>query len=132
MALATILTSAALLAGCSDDGGRELQADWWLSDAPTGFSVPVVVYIGSSSCNEFNRVEVAESADEVTITAYVDASSSGVCTADDTAHPAPVALDAPLNDRALRGCTAPDDGHRASDIEHDDVDCRTLIRPYED
>lgn len=115
--------------GCSGDGGDgELQADWWLSDAPSGSSLPVAVYVGSSSCNEFNRVEVAESADEVTITAYVNVSGEEVCTADYTWHPAPVELDAPLDNRALRGCTAPADGHRAADLEHDDVDCRTLIR----
>ena len=129
LALATTLIGVALTVGCSDNGGVELQADWWLSGEPSGLNLPVVVYVGSSSCNDFNRVEVAESAGEVTVTAYVDANSDGDCTADYTWHPSPVELDASLNGRALRGCTAPADGHRAPDLEHDDVDCRTLIRP---
>ena len=126
----TVVLPCVFVTSCGGDGGT-LQSDWWLSEIPSGNEVPVVVYTASSSCNDFDRVEVDETADEVTIRAYVDFTGDTDCTADYTWHPAPVELDAPLGTRVLRGCTAPEDGLRAADLQHDDVDCRTLIKPDE-
>lgn len=99
------------------------MADWWLSEAPSGVEVPVVVYTESSSCNEFDRVEVDESSDEVVITAYVNRVGGPDCTADYNSQPAPVRLASPLGTRTLGGCVAPEGGLQAPDLPRNNVDC---------
>jgi hypothetical protein len=89
----------------------------------------VVVYVGSSSCSSFDRLDLDETDDDVTITAYVNSTGDQDCTADDTWQSAPVELSTSLGNRNLLGCTAPENGNRSPDLEHDDVDCRSLIRP---
>lgn len=118
--------AAVLVATRSPDG--PVRSDWWLGSPPSGAGLAIVTYVGSSSCNEFDRIEVSESEDAVVVMSYVSR-GGGDCTADDSYRATPVTLDAPLGKRRLEGCTAPPDGNRAGDIPHADTSCEELVRP---
>lgn len=93
------------LSACSGDGRQTVDAPWTLRnpvDAATT-AVPILVYVGSSSCDSFRSTEVEESAESVTITAEVR-SKGGGCTSDMRTRPVDVQLAGPLGERALLGC----------------------------
>ncbi len=90
----------------------------------------MVTYVGSGSCNDFDRVDVDESTERVLIHAYVTAKGGDTdCTDDYTWQATEVELEEPLGDRSLSGCIAPADAHRAPDLPHDSTSCEDLIRP---
>lgn len=115
--------------GCSS-GADTQRSDSWLSERADGTRLEVVTYIGSGSCNDFDRVDVEESAEEVLIYAYITGEDGKTaCTDDYTWETTEVELDEPLGDRSLSGCVAPADAHRAPDLPHDSTPCEDLVRP---
>lgn len=118
-----------LIGGCSS-GEDTQRSDWWLSENVDGSRLQVVTYVGSGSCTEFDRVDVDESAEEVSIQAYVTVhGGEDDCTDDYTWASTEVDLEEPLGDRTLSGCAAPAGGHRAPDLPHDGSACDDLVRP---
>ena len=104
---AALAASFGLLLGC---GGPRAAA--WVVQAPVGPNatfVPVTVFVGSSSCNRIDSVEVDETEGTVSITAKVRRSSGGDggCTADMSAVAVAVDLNEPLGQRRLDGCGTP-------------------------
>lgn len=96
------------LAGC---GGGGSASAWWglrAEVAPAGTVVPILVRVGSSSCNRYEGVTTVETEGSVTITAHVSRRGSRNCTDDMRAEPVDIHLDRPLGDRELRGCAHTD------------------------
>lgn len=84
--------------------------DWALT-AIDGNTLALLIAVGSGSCHHFERVDVAETAAEINITAVVaEKEQSGFCTADLGFESVDVALEDPLGDRALTGCAPGDTG----------------------
>jgi len=77
---------------------------WELDEAPTGSQLLITGYIGSSSCDSFDRVEVAESASTVEVQVLVRFNGNEACTADMRLQAITVDLDEPLGGRDLTGC----------------------------
>src|SRR3546814_18349543 len=67
--VAVLVTVAVLVATRSSDD--PVRSDWWLGEPPSGAELAVVTYVGSSSCNEFDRVEVSQSDEAVVVESYV-------------------------------------------------------------
>jgi hypothetical protein len=114
----------------------EVAHDWALTGID-GNTVAVVVAVGSSSCDRFKGVEVAETATEVSITALVAEKEAGSglfgagCTDDLGVEIVDVVLDQPLGDRTLTGCAPGDTGLEDYFGEIDggriSVDCAEII-----
>lgn len=115
-----VLLVVASSAGCG--GGDTMRTNWWLAAEPVGDRLEVVAYTNGSSCTDFDRIDVDETAEEVVVRAYVD-HRDGDCTGDYSTHSVTVELDAPLGDRRMRGCAAPEDGLRAPDRRVDPNRC---------
>lgn len=77
---------------------------WELNEGPTGSQLLVTGYIGSSSCDSFDRVEVAESTTAVDVQVLVRSNGNEACTADMRMEAITVDLDEPLGGRELTGC----------------------------
>ena len=77
---------------------------WELDEGPTGSQLLITGYIGSSSCDSFDRVEVAESASTVEVEVLVRSNGNEACTADMRMQAITVDLDEPLGERELTGC----------------------------
>jgi hypothetical protein len=77
---------------------------WELNEAPSGAQLRITGYIGSSSCDSFDRVEVAESDSTVEIQVLVRSNGNEACTADMRLQAITVDLDEPLGGRELTGC----------------------------
>jgi hypothetical protein len=88
-----------------DDGST--QVPWRLVAEPSGSELQIRAEFGGSSCATFDRWRVDESSSTVDIraTAHID---DGDCTADLVFEQHAVELEAPLGDRRLVGCLAPD------------------------
>lgn len=145
-AAATITVGFQMLLGCgsgtqesdatgapAEPTGAEVgtvRTDWWFSKPPAGTEFEVVAFTGSSECVRFNRVEVEESAQVITIHAYVDLVSNANCTDDYTIHAEDLRLSEPIGDRAIVGCFAPGSGLRAWDLDHlpSNSDCTARVR----
>jgi hypothetical protein len=87
-------------------GGSVERTAWRLSEPPNGRSLELGVFSGHSSCLDYDRVEAEETDDSVLIRAYVRY-NGGDCTDDFVTERVKVALDQPLGDRRLDGCTGP-------------------------
>src|SRR3546814_11745655 len=68
--VAVLVTVAVLVATRSSDD--PVRSAWWLGEPPSGAELAVVTYVGSSTCKEFDRVEVSQSHEAV----FVDADIS--------------------------------------------------------
>lgn len=90
-----------LLAAC----GGTANHDWAL-ESLDGAELEVVVAVGSSSCNTFERLDVFEGPRSVRINAIVNIPRglSGDCTTDLVTQRVSVTLAEPLGDRTLTGC----------------------------
>src|SRR3546814_11419812 len=64
-----VCSSDLLVATRSSDD--PVRSDWWLGEPPSGAELAVVTYVGSSSCNEFDRVEVSQSDEAVVVESYI-------------------------------------------------------------
>lgn len=93
---------------------RELSSSWWCTE--------------SSSCNEFDRIEVDDGPEEVVVVAYVDRVGGPDCTADLSWHVVTVQLSSPLGDRSLSGCSAPEGGLQEPGVSRHDRDCVERVR----
>jgi hypothetical protein len=100
-----VIVLVGALSACSGDSSKTVEASWTLRsevDAATT-AVPLLVYVGSSSCDRFESAEVKEAAELVTITAQVRSKGDG-CNSDMRTRTVEVQLDSPLGDRTLLGC----------------------------
>jgi len=77
---------------------------WELNEAPTGAQLRITGYIGSSSCDSFDRIEVQESDSAVDVQVLVKSNGNAGCTADMRMQAITVELDEPLGVRELTGC----------------------------
>ena len=77
---------------------------WELNAAPSGTELLITGYTGSSSCDSFDRVDVAESDSAVDIQVLVRSNGNAACTSDMRMEAITVGLDAPLGTRELTGC----------------------------
>lgn len=93
-----------LIGGCGEDS-EVVTSPRNLAEAASGRTLSLVVRVGSSSCNEFQDIEVTESADSVRLDATVSYGAGiGDCTADDSVAATSVELEDDLGDRRLTGC----------------------------
>lgn len=127
-----VLVAATLsLAACGEDT-ETVSSPWNLTQLASGEQLRLSVRVGSSSCNEFKRVETTEDDTSVTLEALVDVSTDGDCTADDSYEEVTVDLDRDLGDRALSGCR-PDDGPLLVGVDGPALDefddCRMTVAP---
>ena len=110
-----ILLGAALLVGAMGIGCSSSSSStgtspsisavhWELDEVPTGSQLRMIGFIGSSSCDSFDRVEVAESDITVDVQVLVRSNGNEACTADMRLQAITVDLDEPLGRRALTGC----------------------------
>ncbi len=95
--------------GCDGGGAdrREATASWELSAAvdPSATVLPIIVFVGSSTCERFEGVEVAETSDAVTATAIISSPTGDQgCTSDMRTERVEVTLQEPLGARELLGC----------------------------
>ena len=107
--LALVLAVPSLACSSGETPRVESGAPWELRTAvdPATSVVPISVYVGSSSCDEFESVGDDESADTVTITARVhSAPATAACTSDLVLRQVDVSLSEPLGDRRIEGCGA--------------------------
>lgn len=127
---------AILVLGCGDESLPPMRdvaqhADWWLA-APAGDAEVVLdVYAGEDGCHAYRGVDVTEFEDEVRITAHVDFIGDAGCVGGRQVERVDVPLAEPLDDRALTGCRAPEQGLRDPKLEdHDETgDCRDRRGP---
>lgn len=91
------------------------RADWRLAEPAHGTQLDLVVPIPSpDACGFFERVEVSETAERVTIEAFVRRRIPGPgegCPDHLGFETVTVILDQDLGDRQLEGCDAPPDGN---------------------
>lgn len=88
-----------------DDGATRVP--WRLTAEPEGSTIELRAEFGGSSCSDFDRWRVDESASEVEIHATARF-EDGDCTADQVFEAHTVLLDAPLGERRLTGCLGSD------------------------
>lgn len=118
---------AVVATGCTAEPDT-LRTDWWLAAPPDGAELELHVFIGSSSCNHLEGVEVVESAEQVELVATVRVDDDDVCTSDWRSVDVSVALDSALGDRALLGCRAPEGGQTAPGVRWiEGGDCRATV-----
>lgn len=94
---------------------------WSVSEQPGGSTLMLHVAAGGG-CEEFERLDVQETDEAVTINAYIRHTTPGPdsgCTDELNVHTATVELKKPLGDRTLLGCAPTEIWY----VEHD-VDCR--------
>ncbi len=108
LAMTTLVLDAC---GSDDPATRESTESWTVSE-PAGTEFPLTVWIGG--CGTFDRLDVDETADVVTIDAIVVETEGSECATVMRDVSTTVTLDAPLGDRDLRGCLPADP----------DVDCQ--------
>jgi len=77
---------------------------WVLVEPPTDSRLRITADIGSSSCESFDQVIVAEDDTTVDLRVRVRANGAEVCTADLRTQELTVDLAAPLGSRELTGC----------------------------
>ena len=77
---------------------------WELNEAPSGAQLRITGYIGSSSCDSFDLIEVQESDSAVDVQVLVKSNGNAGCTADMRMQAITVDLDEPLGVRELTGC----------------------------
>lgn len=77
---------------------------WELNEAPSGTQLLITGYIGSSSCDSFDRIEVQESGNAVDVQVLVKSNGNAACTADMRMQAITADLDEPLGVRELTGC----------------------------
>ncbi len=77
---------------------------WELNEAPSGTQLLITGYIGSSSCDSFDRIEVQESDSAVDVQVLVKSNGNAACTDDLRMEDITVDLDEPLGVRELTGC----------------------------
>ncbi len=94
------------LAACGSGPGQVAveRAEWLVSGEAAGGTFTVSVYVGGSTCIDFDRVEVEEGDDVVEVAAYVRRAVGEPCSEDFGWRDVVVELDAPLGDRDLVGC----------------------------
>lgn len=120
-----IIAMALLATGCS----ASVQAhDWGLTEVE-GTRLTLIIVVGSSSCDRFREVTVAESDTTVEITALVTESRKfGMgCTADLTMSTADVELSEPLGERVLVGCQLGEAGYFRSEEGAPRESCSQIV-----
>ena len=102
MRLHAFIIIVVLSAACSSSSVE--QAQWVLTEEPSGSNLQVRAVFGGSSCTSFREWRVSESPEMVEIEATYERSGSVECTADEVYEDEIIELDEPLADRALEGC----------------------------
>lgn len=91
------------------------RTDWRLAEPAEGTELSVVVPIPSpDACGFFERADVMETAERVTIETFVRRRIPGpdeACPEHLAFEPVTVTLEQPVGDRQLDGCDAPPDGN---------------------
>jgi hypothetical protein len=93
-----VLFAMTLLVAC--DGGPE-RAGWFLAAEPQGATLEIMVERGA--CDSID-VNVTETNDSVTLSAYAHAGSRHSCPGSLVYEPRTIELRDPLGERELRGC----------------------------
>lgn len=107
-----------LIAGCGSDSSR---TNWVLREEPAGNSLHIEVAIGNS-CNFFDRIDVDETQELVTIEAYSKGSGDD-CDALLKTEQHEIQLDKVLGDRNLEGCHTSGPNQLSREVD----DCRTVL-----
>jgi hypothetical protein len=116
LALAVTFAAGALVWTILQDDDST-RVPWRLTAEPAGSTIELRAEFGGSSCSEFDRWRVDESASEVEIQATARF-EDGDCTADEVFEPHTVLLDAPLDGRRLTGCLG----------SESNADCREVVQ----
>ncbi len=103
------LLVGAVTAGCTSSSSSApapsiSAVHWELNEAPTGAQLRITGFIGSSSCNSFDRIEVQESDSAVDVQVLVKFNGNAACTEDMRMQAITVELENPLGIRELTGC----------------------------
>jgi hypothetical protein len=120
--------------GASDDPSDvrwvEEPHDWVLTEVD-GATLTLWVAVGSGTCDRFDRVDVTETEEEISIVAVVDSAtgpSKMVCTASMITLPVEVTLDQPLDSREVTGCRLNREGSNFDDDRGiDRASCADLV-----
>jgi hypothetical protein len=97
--VALFVSFVALLTAC--DGVE--KTSWSLTDEPDGTTLHLVVEV--APCVPFDHINVTETNEDVTVTAYRRHENTGRACPQILLHePHTVQLEAPLGERTLRGC----------------------------
>ena len=105
--LSAVLLVGVMGVGCSSSSGSSPSISavhWVLDEPPAGSQLRITGYIGSSSCNSFDRVDVEESDSAVDVQVLVRFNGAEACTADMRMQAITVELENPLGIRELTGC----------------------------
>lgn len=111
LAVLAAITGLAMTSLMLDACGSDSPATWestesWVVSEPAGSEFPLTVWIGG--CGTFDRLDVDETDDVVTIEAIVIEVEDSACSAVMRDIAMTVTLDVPLGDRELRGCLPAD------------------------
>jgi hypothetical protein len=105
VAVALIVAWTANSAACSRGSTQPTEWDYL---SVSGRDLHILVWTGSSSCNNLDQVVVDETDDVVNVSATLRVSGDNGCTADLNSEEVTVELESPLGRRELRGCRPPD------------------------
>ncbi len=111
-----MIPAALIVSSCGLFSAWTSKAHDWALTALDDNSLALVVAVGSSNCDRFEQVEVAETDTEVTITAVVSQKEArhGIfgagCNADLNIETVEIVLEQPLGTKSLSGCAPGDSG----------------------
>jgi hypothetical protein len=115
-----LLAVLGLFAVCS--AGRVGATQWDLRSAPQDETLQLRVWVGSSTCHSYQRVDVEETDERVVVEAIVRSKPARFCTDDLGLKNVDVELARPLGGRTLSGCR-PDDPVTAGGEANPGPDC---------
>ncbi|MCL3863272.1 hypothetical protein [Actinotalea sp. K2] len=116
-----------LLAACGSDGPQVERTEWRLTEEPRDATLELAVFVGGSTCTDYEGEHEVEESDEVVeVRVFVLLDLSQGCSEDFGVAPLTIELDAPLGDRVLRGCAGDDIRSRGWNLPADD-DCREVL-----
>lgn len=133
LALSVLLVACGTVSPWSSDGQRQAgtpppapsatdvveRSDWRLAEPAQGRQLQVLVPIPSAaSCGSFDRVDMSESADRVSVEIFVRRLVPGegaACTDDLAFQVVTLDLEQDLGERQLEGCDAPPEGSQYFD-----------------
>ena len=102
-----LAVSVLVVAWCVAPDWESGTSEWSLLRT-SGRSLELRVWVGSSTCNEYEGINVDETARSVTITAHIKRERNADCTDDLTSKEVTVVLERSLGRRTLSGCAPTD------------------------
>jgi len=121
------LTSGEIEVGQTGANSRDApveRTEWLLSEVSGGAALRLHVFAGGSSCIAYERVDVQETPETVTLAAFVRRSGTE-CSEDFVGRDVTVELDEPIGERRLLGCAGADIAVKGWHLDPE-TDCREV------